>query len=216
MISLSPELKVIYPKAMFGSLIARDVPNRRGHELLEERKRDLESRIRESYADVDDDGMIQSYRPYYRRWGKTYPIEFQIKTIKGGGNLPQVSVLVDSMFMAEVKNRILTSGHDLEALEGDLTFDVSDGGERYLKLNGKEQALKKGDVILIDEEGILASVLYGPARRTSIASETRNALYFGWCPYGIDEELIKSHTEDILNNIRLVYEKTDSTIQIHL
>jgi len=42
------------------------------------------------------------------------------------------------MFLAELKNRILTSGHDLDKIEGGLFFDVSDERERYLKLNGKE------------------------------------------------------------------------------
>jgi len=90
------------------------------------------------------------------------------------------------MFLAELKNRYLTSGHDLDAVQGGLIFDVSEGDERYLKLNGKEQQLKKDDVILKDEEGILASVLHGPARRTSITPQTSQALYLAWYPYGME------------------------------
>ena len=101
-----------------------------------------------------------------------------------------------------------TIGHDLDAVQGDLFFDVSEGGERYLKL-------KKNDVILKDEEGILASVLYGPARRTSITPETRNALYLAWYPYGRDGELITVHLKDILSNLILVFGPVTSEIQIH-
>jgi len=214
-IVLTPELKTYYPEAVFGSLIVRDVPNRKKHEVLEERKRGLEREIREVYVDVEEDYTIQSYNAFFKRWGKTYPIEFQIKTVKGGGRFPQVSVLVDSMFMAELKNRILTSGHDLDAIQGDLSFDVSEGRERYLKLNGKEQETKKNDVILRDEEGILASVLYGPARRTSITPETRNALYFAWCPYGMDGCAITSHLNDIYSNLGVVFESVTPEMRIH-
>ena len=212
---LTAELKMVYPKAVFGSLVAREVPNRKRHEALEDLKCDLERKIREVYVDVDEDGTIQGYDIYFKRWGKTYPVEFQIKTIKGGGRFPQISVLVDGMFLAELKNRILTSGHDLDAVQGDLVFDVSEGSERYLTLDGREQKLNKNDVILKDEEGILASVLYGPARRTSITSETRNALYFAWCPYGMGEKIINAHLNDILSNLGLVFESITSEIQIH-
>lgn len=192
----------------------RDIPNRKKHEVLEQRKRDLEKMIEEVYSEDDEDTTIQSYEIYFKKWGKTYPVLFQLKTIKGGGQFPQVSVLVDSMFLGELKNKILTSGHDLDAIQGDLVFDVSEGGERYLKLNGNEKVLKKNDVILKDEEEILASVLYGPARRTSISHKTRNALYFAWCPNGMSEELIIIHLNDILSNLGVVFESITSEIQI--
>jgi DNA/RNA-binding domain of Phe-tRNA-synthetase-like protein len=214
-VELKPELKTLYPRAMFGSLTVKNLPNRKRHEALEGRKRLLENEIREAYPDVDEDSTIQSYNTYFGRWGRTYPIEFQIETVKKGGGLPQVSVLVDSMFLAELKNRILTSGHDLDKIEGGLLFDVSDEGERYLKLNGKEQMLKGNDVVLRDEKGVLASILYGPARRTSIAHDTRNALYFAWCPYGMEEETIMTHLGDIFSNLCVVFEMVDSETQIH-
>ena len=214
-IELTPKLRTAYPKAVFGSLTVRNVPNTRKNEALEERKRDLEERIREVYVDVDEDRTIQGYNIFFKRWGRTYPIEFQIRTIKEGGGFPQVSTLVDSMFLAELKNRYLTSGHDLDAIQGDLTFDVSEGGERYLKLDGREQELRKNDVILRDEEWILASVLYGPARRTSITPKTRNALYLAWYPYGMGGELITAHLNDILSNLRVVFKSITSEIQIH-
>ncbi|MHA2327459.1 MAG: phenylalanine--tRNA ligase beta subunit-related protein, partial [Candidatus Hodarchaeales archaeon] len=127
-------------------------------------------------------------------------------TIKNGGKFPQVSVLVDSMFIAEINSRILTSGHDIEKLQGDLTFDISRGGERYVKLNGQEQILKKNDVLLKDKEGLLASILYGPARRTSISLKTKDTLYFAWCPYLTDEELIIAHLNNIHENLSKVFE----------
>ncbi len=37
--------------------------------------------------------------------------------------------------MAELKNRILTSGHDLDAIKGKLVYDLADEGETYLNGN---------------------------------------------------------------------------------
>ncbi|MFX0015989.1 MAG: phenylalanine--tRNA ligase beta subunit-related protein [Promethearchaeota archaeon] len=197
-IQVTPDLKKAYPESIFGSLTVKNVLNEKSYNALEERKRDLEREIREDYDNVDLDSMIQNYNAYFKIWNKTYPIEYQINTIKRGGRFPQVSVLVDSMFISELNNRILTSGHDLDSIQGDLFFDISRGGESYLKINGQKQILKANDVVLKDHEGLLASILYGPARRTSITLKTNNVLYLAWCPYKIDEELIIAHLNEIL------------------
>ncbi len=212
-INLTEGLKEKYPDSSFGNIIIRNVPNEKGNKALEERKRNLERKIRENFVEVDKDTIIQYYNTYFKLWNKTYPIEYQINTVKSGGQFPQVSVLVDCMFLAELKSRILTSGHNLDEFKGDLTFDISSGGEMYLKINGKEQKLKKNDIILKDEEGILSSILYGPARRTSISPTTKNALYFAWCPYAIDEKIIKNHLNEIFLNLNSIYTSIRLDIQ---
>jgi DNA/RNA-binding domain of Phe-tRNA-synthetase-like protein len=83
-----------------------------------------------------------------------------------------------------------------------------------MKLNGEEQGLPMNDVVLRDEAGILASVLYGPVRRTSISPRTRNALYLAWCPHGMDDEQITAHLTNLLLNLQTVFDKLDSEIRI--
>ena len=213
-VNTTESLKEIYPDSIFGNLIIRDVPNRKRNEFLEERKRTLEREIKEKYAEVDKDVIIHYYNTYFKLWKKSYPIEYQIKTVKSGGRFPQVSVIVDCMFIAELKNRILTSGHDLDEIKGDLTFDISQGGEQYLKIDGRKQELKKNDIVLKDNEGILASILYGPARRTSISQKTKNSLFFAWCPYTMDENIILRHLNDIVQNFNDIFESINSEIQL--
>ena len=151
--TVRPEVKILYPRAVFGSLKVYNQKNTRQDQRLEDRKRALEEQIRNTYPDPREDSVIQSYNDYYGKWEKTYPIEYQIKSLKSGRKFPRVSVHVDAMFMAELGNRILTSGHDQEAIKGDPVFDLADEGEPYTKLNGEEQSLKKNDVVLRDEEG---------------------------------------------------------------
>ena len=216
-IILTSDLRRMYPESIFGSLFVREIPNKKEHEALETQKRELERRIREDMGEVKDFEMIRYYNNYFKTWKKTYtyPIEYQINTIRKGRQLPQVSVLVDSMFIAELNNMILTSGHDLDTIQGDLAFDVAMGDEQYLKINGKEQDLKKGDIFLKDEEGnILACILFGPARRTSISPKTKNALYFAWCPQKINEAQVKTHLNEILMNVEKVYPTVTSEVKI--
>lgn len=44
---------------------------------------------------------------------------------------PSVAALVEAMFIAELKNLLLTAGHDLDAVELPLKLDIARGGERY-------------------------------------------------------------------------------------
>jgi DNA/RNA-binding domain of Phe-tRNA-synthetase-like protein len=199
-----PELKMFYPTAVFGGLAISNQRNMKKHPDLEQAKRLLERDVRENYPAPKEDPVVQRYAEYFGRWGKTYPIEYQINSIKRGRTFPQVSTHVDCMFMAELEDRILTSGHDIDAIQGGLVYDLADEGEEYVKLNGENQVLVKNDVVLRDDEGVLASVLYGPAARTSIKGETVNPLYFAWCPVGIDRETVDLHLSSIVKYLKMV------------
>ena len=50
------------------------------------------------------------------------------------------------MFMAEVHTQMLTAGHDLAAVAPPLTIAASRGGESFVRINGKPQELKPGDM----------------------------------------------------------------------
>jgi DNA/RNA-binding domain of Phe-tRNA-synthetase-like protein len=203
-VNVRPELKIVYPGAVFGCLAVIGAANMRQYEVLEDEKRRLEKRIRE------EDSVVKSYGEYFAKWGKTYPIQYQIRSIKSGKTFPRVSALVDCMFMAELKNRVLTSGHDQDAMVGTLVFDLADEGETYAKLGGESQALEKGDIVLRDGEGVLASVLYGPARRTSIGGSTRNPLYLAWCPGGVEVGYVRGHLADIVGYLGVAYGEVTS------
>ena len=213
--TVRPELKIFYPTAVFGGLTINDQRNMKEHPGLEHAKRLLEKDVKENYPAPRDDPVVQRYAEYFGRWGRTYPIEFQINSIKKGRTFPQVSTHVDCMFMAELEDRILTSGHDRDTVQGGLVYDLADEGEVYVKLNGERQVLVKNDVVLRDDEGVLASVLFGPAARTSIEGETVNPLYFAWCPVGIDRETVDLHLSSIVKYLMMVYgEDVESTRRI--
>ena len=203
--TVRPEVKIFYPTAIFGSLTINNQQNLKNHPGIEQAKRLIEKKIRETHPPPREDPIIQRYAAYFDRWGKTYPIQFQIDSIKKGRTFPRVSTHVDTMFMAELENRILTSGHDRDTIQGTPVYDLADQGQEYTKINGKKQALQKNDVILKDDEGVLASILFGPAARTSIKMETVNPLYLAWCPARIDHETVDNHLSTITKLSKIAY-----------
>lgn len=118
---------------------------------------------------------IPAYAAYYRQFRKTYHVQGQLESIAfRGKSIPNVAALVEAMFMAEVKNLLLTAGHDFDRLDLPVTLSVAGGSERYTLLRGQEQALKAGDMFMSDRSGVISSIVYGPDRRTQIRAKTRN------------------------------------------
>ncbi len=200
---LSESLKECYPNIKIGILEVRDVVNKKFDFKLEEEKRKLEIFIRENYKDIENIDIIKDYNKFFKKYGKTYPIQFQIKSIVKGKSFPTRSTIVEAMFMAELKNMYLTAGHDLDSLKGILNTKLANGTEECVKINGERQKLELGDIITMDDEGIISSVLYGPDYRTQITNKTKNCLFFSYFLYGENNNNIKRHFKDIMENIRI-------------
>jgi len=141
---------------------------------------------------------ICHYVAYYKKFKKTYPVLLQLESVllKDKG-IPNVGIPVEAMFLAEVSNQILTAGHDLNQIDGNLTVNIAVGTENYQGISGKDQQLTKNDLFLSDESGILSSVLNGPDYRTQITNTTRNTLYFVYGVDGVTKEQIRQHFENI-------------------
>ncbi|HEX2979981.1 MAG TPA: hypothetical protein VHO48_06940 [Anaerolineaceae bacterium] len=108
------------------------------------------------------------------------------------------------MFIAELKNQLITAGHDLDALRLPLTLDVARGDEIYTLMRGVDEQLKAGDMYIRDQEAVISSIIYGPDQRTQICSETRRVLFTVYAPAGVSSEAVRCHLEDIRADVELV------------
>ena len=168
----------------------------------------MESALRSRFSNKTEIAalpVLQAYDAYYRRFKKTYHVQGQLESVAIKGKpIPHVAALVEAMFMAELANLMLTAGHDLTSIEMPITLDVGNGTESYTMLNGKEQVLKPGDMMMADARGIISSVLYGPDLRTRITPETRQVLFAVYAPPGIGETAVYRHLQTIQSNVSLV------------
>ena len=210
MFTVSDAWKTAYPGAAVGILAMRNVANPEHHAALERRKEELENQLRSRFANSDRAALailapLPAYDAYYARFKKTYHVQLQLESVALKGKpIPRVAALVEAMFMAELKNLLLTAGHDLDALQLPVRLDVSSGSERYVMLNGRELILKPGDMMMADTQGVISSVLYGPDQRTRITLDTRNVFFAVYAPPGIGEQAVQQHLQDIQANILLI------------
>ncbi|NPV51488.1 MAG: hypothetical protein HPY60_09885 [Candidatus Methanofastidiosum sp.] len=215
-VTVSEDLSKYFPDLKVSTIEVRNLDNKKLDEELEKEKRKIEASIRANSKEFLESDVIKKYNEFFKKFGKKYPIEYQIKSIVEGKSFPSQYTVVESMFMAELKNMYLTAGHDLDLIDGNLNTIITKGDEEYTNISGKEMKLKSEDIITRDGTGIISSVLYGPDRRTMITEKTKNYLFFAYFPYGEGDSKIKNHFEDILEYIKIFNTRFDkSDIEIH-
>jgi DNA/RNA-binding domain of Phe-tRNA-synthetase-like protein len=209
MFVVTEDWRTTYPDAHAGFLAMHHVENPSTHPELEEAKRNVENHLRDQFAAQDPHALdtfepIPAYNAYYKPFNKTYHVQGQLTSIIfKGKSIPSVAALVEAMFIAELKNGLLTAGHDLDRVQLPVTLRVASGSERYTLLRGQEQTVKAGDMLMADQAGVISSILYGPDQRTQISAETKNVLFAVYAPPGIDAKTVLSHLQDIRNLVRL-------------
>jgi len=202
--------KSAFPGAHAGVLVMREVANPAHHPALEKQKAELEDGLRRQFSGQDRSALVSHpilkvYNEYYRRFKKTYHVQLQLESVIWKGKaIPSVAALVEAMFMAEMKNMLLTAGHDLDILQLHLTLDVTRGTESYETLQGEMKTVKAGDMMINDRLGIISNIIYGPDRRTQITSSTRDVVFTVYVPAGIDEQTISAHLQDVQESVRLI------------
>jgi DNA/RNA-binding domain of Phe-tRNA-synthetase-like protein len=202
--------RAAYPEATVGTLAMRNVVNPENHRVLEERKAELERQLQDRFSGQGRAALkalpeIQAYNAYYKRFKKTYHLLLQLDSVALKGKpIPRVAALVEALFMAELSDLLLTSGHDLEMIEEPVKLDVSTGTERYVRIDGQEQVLKAGDMFIADAQGVLSSIIYGSDRRTRITPETREVFFSTYAPAGISAQAVYEHLQNIRANVELV------------
>jgi DNA/RNA-binding domain of Phe-tRNA-synthetase-like protein len=218
MFTVAEAFKAAYPTALAGVLAMRNVSNPDSCPELDSRKEDLERDLRARFAGQDAAVLkslppVQAYNAFYKHFGKTYHVQLQLESVAlKGKSIPRVAALVEAMFVAELKNLLLTAGHDLDAVQTPVTLGVADGSQMFTMLNGREQLLKAGDMMISDGQGVISSVLYGPDQRTRIVSATRRVLFTVYAPAGIGEPMLRQHLQDIQSNVRLIAPEAETEL----
>src|SRR3972149_2880207 len=172
LISATDEWRIAHSGAIIGLLELSAVENAHSSPELDERKREVEAHLRERYQGFSRQDFLSlpvmsAYEQYYKRFNKTYHVQLQVESIVlKGKSLPEVSPLVDSNFAAEVETLVLTAGHDVARLRGAVYIDVSREGDQITQMDGANKAIRPGDMIMRDAEGVCCSVIYGQDNRS--------------------------------------------------
>ncbi len=208
MLNLSDEFRRTYPGTGVGVLSVRGAANPKSCPPLEPVKKAVEEGLKARYGDkaaIKAEPVIVVYRNYYKRFKSTYHVLNQVHSVAHKGrSIPKVAALVEAMFTAELKNMVLTSGHDLNSLEPPFIMDVAGEGETFTMLAGREASVKAGDILFRDAAGPAGSIVHGPDKRTMIRPETKDVLLLAWGVPGLTPKIIENHLKDMADYIRII------------
>lgn len=188
----------------------KNVNNPDIHKDLEFYKTELEKELKKEYkemmkADLKKMKPINVYVDYYKKFKKTYHVLLQFESIVfKDKSIPTVASLVEAMFLAEMKNLLLTAGHDLDAVKSPIKINIANGTEKYIQITGQEKTLIKNDMFVSDAQGVTSSIIYGPDRRTRIKHDTKNVLFVVYAPPGIEESEVLQHLNDIKYYVNII------------
>jgi len=191
-------------RGISGVIIQKNSPE------LEELKRRVGLEIRSKYTlgTLKDAPTFRAYRDFFWRVGidptKIRPAaEALIRRILADKPIPNINTLVDAYNLASIRTEIALAAFDLGKLVGGLTMRQARAGEGFLGIGmGEPMQLKGDEVVVADEEKLIAVYPYRDADSSKVTESTRNVqLMTCGCP-GIDEALL-SRAEQVALEIIL-------------
>jgi DNA/RNA-binding domain of Phe-tRNA-synthetase-like protein len=144
----------------------------------------------ESLKDVQ---IFRAYRDFFWRAGidptKVRPAaEALIRRILANKQIPTINTLVDAYNLASIKTGVALAAFDRKELQGTLSMRAAQQGEEFLGIAmSKPMQLNGGEIIVHDDEKLVAVYPYRDAERSKVTEQTKNImLMVCGCP-GIDE-----------------------------
>jgi DNA/RNA-binding domain of Phe-tRNA-synthetase-like protein len=188
--SVSLAYEVEYPRVAFGlTLISECQPLTDGAGFDQYKRKLLRKmRKRETLAEISQ--RIDLYDRFFQSFGFECPLPKHLRrTIHSG--FPRYNLMVDAHFMAEMCAGVLVAVTDYDRIEGKLTLDVAQKGERSAGMGNRQFTTKEGEIVLRDEKDIVCVLCQGADEKTRVRDNTRNVLFYSYAVPGIDGIYLK-------------------------
>ena len=176
---------------------------------LEKFKLEIMKQVRNEYdlEDVKDHPTFRAYRDFFWRIGidptKIRPAsEALIRRILAGKTLPCINTLVDAYNLASIKSRVALATFDADKLEGELLMRFSEEGEQFYGIGMEKPLILKGEEIIVsDNEKLIAVYPYRDAESTKVTQETENITMVICGVPGIPKEALENASRVALEYI---------------
>jgi DNA/RNA-binding domain of Phe-tRNA-synthetase-like protein len=181
-LKIDSKLKTRFPDLNVLTLHIEGVHVQKRDSELEKFKVEVMRQVRDDYSldSVKDQPTFRAYRDFF--WSiKIDPTKIRpaaealIRRILAGKTLPCINTLVDAYNLASIKSRIALATFDADKLEGDLLMRFAEEGEQFIGIGmEKPLILKGGEIVVSDEEKLVAIYPYRDADSTKVTEKTEN------------------------------------------
>ena len=141
---------------------------------------------------------IQAFESFFTQNGFRSPLGDQLKHVQEKG-LPSGSPLVKALLLSEMSTGLLMGAQDAAAIREPLVCDLAEEGETFRGMRA-EVLCRKGEIILRDSEGIIATLFQGPDRRTRLNNkDTKDIAFFVFSVPGVGATDVQEGAEVVCN-----------------
>ena len=140
--------------------------------------------VRQKYSleTLKDVSIFRAYRDFFWKVGidptKIRPAaEALVRRILAGKPLPLINNVVDSYNLASIKTEIALAAFNRDEVKGRLLMRTAQKSERFMGIGMKEPMELSGvEVVVSDEEKLVAVYPYRDADRSKVAGDAKNLL----------------------------------------
>ena len=199
-LTFNPELKRRFPDLMVSVKMIRDIRVEASSPELEMFKEKVIGEVKNNYnlESIKEEPTFKAYRSFFWRI-KVDPTKIRpasealIRRILAGKRFPKINTFVDAYNLASVISGIPLAAFDSDRLKGDLIMRFAEKGELFLGIGmGRAMELKGNEVVISDQEKIVAVYPYRDSEATKITERTRNVVVMACGVPGIGRERLDS------------------------
>lgn len=181
---VAQELKSRFPGLFALTAYIDGVEAGRSDERLRKFAEQISEETRKQYnlESLKDVPVLRAYRDFFWKVGidptKVRPAaEALIRRILLGKQIPIINNLVDAYNLASIKTCIALAAFDRDLLKGELLMRQAGRGDRFLGIGMQEpKELAGGEIVVADDEKLVAIYPYRDAEETKISNSTENVL----------------------------------------
>ena len=199
-LKISSDIKLRFPRLRVLTCRITHVEVRKQDAKLEKFKNELVSNVKEQYNldSLKDVASFRAYRDFFWRVGvdptKNRPAtEALIRRILHGETLPRINTLVDAYNLASIKTEIALAAFGADKLKTNLIMRLAETGEEFIGIGMSKPMILQGEEIVIsDEEKLVAIYPHRDAEHTKVTEKTRHVLLLICGVPGISEEVLRN------------------------
>ena len=195
---LDPKVKEKYPDFIAAYALVSGLTIEPTIEGLIERKREVFSDLKARYGalNVLDLAEVKAYRAFFKTMGadpSSYrPAPEYLLRRALDDRFPAINNLVDACLLATVEHWVMVGSYDADKTKGQVVTTLAMETEPFELINGRKLSPKPDEIILRDDEKLLAAYTLGDAKAAMITQKTSNALIVLWNAPGITRERVEA------------------------
>lgn len=162
-IEISKAIQEQYPNVRLGVLEATNINNSTFHQEIPEKNTSIANHLISTFDSpqiLRQDKRIQIWRDVYREMGykpKKYPstVEAMAVRVLKGKEIPMINCAVNTYLLTQLAYLIPIGGHDASKVNGQITLDLSPGGEEFNGIGTDVELTDPGEIVYKDDRQIL-------------------------------------------------------------